>query len=250
MTASERGAELAREPGRGRAAGGSGPAGAARTGLAVALAAAAGSLNAISFLSLGGVFVSVMTGNLVLLGVGAARGEPGIVAHVAVALAGYGAGVAGGAALAGRPAEGQGTWPARVTVTLLAELALLAGLTAGWELTGGRPEHAAQLVLLAAASVAMGAQSAAVNRLDVPGFSTTFLTSTLIRAVTELVSGPREHLAVQIAAVTSLVAGALASGLLVTRAPRWAPVPVMCVLAAVLAGAAILRRAERPGGRA
>jgi uncharacterized membrane protein YoaK (UPF0700 family) len=218
-------------------------AAATRTTLTVALAAGAGSLDALAFLALGKVFVSVITGNLVLLGIGlGGHGEHQVALRVAVAVACYAIGSTAGAAIAGRAENDQPVWPGRVTTALLVELVLLAGFTGGWELAAARPAGAVQVVLLGIAAAAMGLQSAAVNRLALPGFSSTYLTSTLIRAVTELVHGPRHHVGAKVAALTSVVVGALAGALLVTFAPRFAPVIAIGLLAAVLVTSMILGR--------
>jgi uncharacterized membrane protein YoaK (UPF0700 family) len=210
--------------------------------LTVALTAGSGSLDAVAFLALGKVFVSVITGNLVLFGIGLDQREHQLALRVAVAIASYAVGATAGAVITGRARADQPVWPGRVTVALLAELALLAGFAGGWELAAARPAGGAQLALLAVAAAAMGLQSAAVHRLALPGFSSTYLTSTLIRAVTELVLGPRDHVAPKVAALTSVVAGALAGAVLITEAPRFAPVIAIAALAAVLVTTAILGR--------
>jgi uncharacterized membrane protein YoaK (UPF0700 family) len=218
-------------------------AAATRTALTVTLVAGTGSLDAVAFLALGKVFVSVITGNLVLLGIGlGGRGEHQVALRVAVAIACYAVGATVGAAIAGRAENGQPVWPGRVTTALLVELVLLGGFAGGWELAAARPVGAAQVTLLGVAAAAMGLQSAAVNRLALPGFSSTYLTSTLIRAVTELVHGPRDHVGAKVAALTSVVVGALAGALLVTAAPRFAPAIAIGLLAAVLVASTILSR--------
>jgi uncharacterized membrane protein YoaK (UPF0700 family) len=218
-------------------------AAATRTGLTVALTAGSGSLDALAFLALGKVFVSVITGNLVLLGIGlGVQGEHQVAVRVAVAIASYAVGATAGAAITGRAQADQPVWPGRVTAALLAELVLLAGFAVGWELAAARPVGGAQLALLAVAAGAMGVQSAAVNRLALPGFSSTYLTSTLIRAVMELALGPRHHVGAKIAALASAVTGALAGALLVTEAPRFAPAIATAALATVLITSAILGR--------
>jgi uncharacterized membrane protein YoaK (UPF0700 family) len=214
-----------------------------RTALTVALAAGTGSLDALAFLALGKVFVSVITGNLVLFGIGlGGRGEHQVALRVAVAIISYAAGATAGAAITGRAENDQPVWPGRVTTALLVELVLLGAFAGGWELAAARPAAASQAVLLGIAAAAMGLQSAAVNRLALPGFSSTYLTSTLIRAVTELVHGPRDHVGAKIAALTSVVVGALAGALLVTAAPRFAPAIAIGLLAAVLVTSMILSR--------
>jgi uncharacterized membrane protein YoaK (UPF0700 family) len=69
--------------------------------LATLLAGTSGALDALGFLALGGVFASVMTGNLVLLGLGAGTRNGGLAVHAVVAIGGYSLGVAIGAARPG-----------------------------------------------------------------------------------------------------------------------------------------------------
>jgi uncharacterized membrane protein YoaK (UPF0700 family) len=64
--------------------------------IAIALTFGSGAMDVASFTRLGGVFASVMTGNIVLCGLAAARGSVSLIAHTATAFAGYVAGVAGG----------------------------------------------------------------------------------------------------------------------------------------------------------
>jgi uncharacterized membrane protein YoaK (UPF0700 family) len=70
------------------------------TVIAVALTFASGAMDVSSFTRLGSVFTSVMTGNIVLWGLAAARGSLTLASHTAVAIVGYIAGVAGGSRIA------------------------------------------------------------------------------------------------------------------------------------------------------
>lgn len=219
-----------------------------RDRLTIILAVGSGSLNVISFLGLGRVFASVITGNLVLLGIGIGKPDGTVALHAGVATLGYLVGVAAGALISGHPEDGQPPWPRRVSVALLAELALLCGLLAGWELSGAHPAGNAGLTLLSVLTAAMGLQSAAVIRLAVPGYSTTFLTSTLIRTVTELLIGPRERVAIKVAALLSLITGALAGVLLFDNTPRLAPLLALLLVAVVLVLALRLPQPRDPGG--
>jgi Protein of unknown function (DUF1275) len=64
--------------------------------IAIALMFASGANDVASFTRLGGVFTSVMTGNIVLWGLAAAQRSVSLFSHTAVSIAGYIAGVAGG----------------------------------------------------------------------------------------------------------------------------------------------------------
>ena len=64
--------------------------------IAIALTFASGANDVTSFTRLGGVFTSVMTGNIVLWGLSAAERSVSLFSHTAVSIAGYITGVAGG----------------------------------------------------------------------------------------------------------------------------------------------------------
>ena len=218
-----------------------------RDALVVALAVTTGGMDAIGFIAMGGVFASVMTGNLVLLGVSIGRRNGSLAAHVGVALAGYIAGVVAGVIVAGRPDPGRSTWPARVTAALLVELALIIGLTVGWELAGGHPAGDPQLLLLAVAALAMGIQSSAVRSLAAPGLSSTYMTGTLTGLVSAVAAG--DGLAGQrrnLAMIAAVVIGAALGGVLVLEVPRAAPAVALAALSSVVLTA---RLTATPTGR-
>jgi len=238
------------------------PDGRVLTVIAVALTFASGAMDVASFTRLGSVFTSVMTGNIVLWGLAAARGSLTLASHTAVAIVGYIAGVAGGSRIAvgapgagGRAAAGgdgreggdgkdaggkdgdeqardaragegrAGGWPAHVTWALLAELALLGGFAVGWEITGAEPGGWVQFCLLAVAAAGMGVQSSAVKYMGLTEVSTTYLTGTLTGLVSSLVSpGPRAtDRWRRLGVLLGLAAGASLTGLLVATAPDGVP---------------------------
>jgi uncharacterized membrane protein YoaK (UPF0700 family) len=237
---------------------------------AIALTFGSGAMDVASFTRLGTVFTSVMTGNMVLFGLAAARRSAALAVHTLVAIAGYvtgvgagsriavsggggaggsggpgGAGGSGGAGGAGGPggsggadgADGaRGTLPAHVSRALLAELVLLAVLAAGWEAAGANPAGWGQFCLLAVAAAAMGVQSTAVKHMGLTEVSTTYLTGTLTGLVSSLVSrrgaagGPRRA-----GVLLGLVAGAGLSGLLVATAPAGVPALPLAALVTTVA---------------
>jgi len=204
-------------------------------GLAAALAFASGSTDLASFTRLGGVFASVMTGNLVLLGLGIARASGALVAHTAVALAGYIAGAALGTAVSARSGSGEELWSAAVTATLVIEVAVFAIFTVGWELASGHPTGAWQLCLLAAAALAMGLQSAAVRGVRT-SLATTYLTGTLTGAVAEIVTAGRrgKGIGLNVAVLAAAVAGATAGGGLLLVLPAALPALPMAAVTTVI----------------
>ncbi|MEV8058475.1 YoaK family protein [Streptomyces antimycoticus] len=215
----------------GRAAGSGGVA------AAVVLTVVTGAMDAISFLALGGVFTSVMTANLSLLGMSTASMDATLARDTAVAMAGY----VVGALLSGRIVRGpRPAWRARCALTV--ELLALGGLWAAWAATGGHPSGGRQLGLLAVAALAMGGQSGLVRAVGPPGFSTTYLTGVLTGLLVDAArSGTVGRLS--IALLGALVVGAAAGGLLVAHAARAAPaLPTGLVALVLLASLTSLAR--------
>ena len=221
--------------------------------IAIALTFGSGAADVASFTRLGSVFTSVMTGNIVLLGLAVAQGSLTLASHTVVSIAGYIAGVAAGTWIArgvkGREAgsgSGEaGVLPAHVTWVLLAELTLLAGFTAGWEVSGASPAGWAQFALLATLAAAMGVQSSAVNDMGLTQVSTTYLTGTLTGLVSSLVSRGQDtpHGLRRFGVLIGLVAGASLCGLFVATAADAVPVLPLAALVTTLV------LATGPGGR-
>jgi uncharacterized membrane protein YoaK (UPF0700 family) len=231
-----------------RRAGDGGWHAAVRDSRVVLLTVTAGAVNAVSFLVLGKVFVSVITGNMVLLGVAASTGNSAIAIHGGVALAGYAAGVLVSAPIAARGGGGHpGTWPASVTATLAAELVVLVAFCAGWEAAQGHPRGTGQGALLVVLAAAMGMQSSAVRRLG--QMSSTYLTSTLTGVLAGLATRTTpEGLGRSLGALAAIVAGAVAGGFLATTsAYPWLPVVILLPPGLVVAGALIAPGLEAPG---
>jgi uncharacterized membrane protein YoaK (UPF0700 family) len=154
-----------------------------RNTLLMLLAFATGATDAAAFVHLGHVFASVITGNLVVLGVSVLAGDHHLTLFAGCALIGYSSGVLVAAPRRERQPTDPG-WPPRVTAALRGELVLLALFAIGWELAGHSPSVAWDAVLLFIASAAMGVQSTAVRRLG--QISTTYLTSTLTGLLEDL----------------------------------------------------------------
>jgi uncharacterized membrane protein YoaK (UPF0700 family) len=205
-----------------------------RDGLVVTLALTAGAVNAVTFVRLGKVFSSVITGNLALLGVAAGQHEGSLAENGSLALAGYAVGVLAGA-LAGRAVRSdQRIWPRQATVTLAAELLVLAGFSGGWLAADGHPAGGAQLTLLAVAAMAMGMQSAAVRCLG--PISSTYLTSTLTGILEAIPIGSLpESWQRSVSALGALVVGAVIGGAAATASPALVPVIVLVPVSAVVA---------------
>jgi uncharacterized membrane protein YoaK (UPF0700 family) len=160
-----------------------------RARLVVILAVTSGATDAIGFLALGSAFTSVMTGNLVLLGVGAADRNLSAVVLVSVAIASFMVGAAVGARTAGQAREDDPVWPRAVSIALAVELLLYTAFAVGWWLEGADPAGGVLMPLLALNAGALGLQSSAIQRFGVSGLSTTYLTGTLTTIVIRLSQG-------------------------------------------------------------
>lgn len=201
--------------------------------LVVLLTLTTGAVDVTSFLTLGNVFSSVVTGDMVLLGAAAGTGRPELAVHSGVALAGYVIGVLVGAPLAAQPHHASGTWPPSVTVTLAVELVILGAFSAGWELARTHPSGGGQLALVAVLAAAMGLQAAAVRRLG--QMSTTYLTSTLTALVAGLVTGSKpDGMARSLGVLATIIIGAIAASIVLETARAWLPIVILLPLALVI----------------
>ncbi|MFI5489030.1 YoaK family protein [Micromonospora echinaurantiaca] len=204
-----------------------------------------GSADALGFLSLGGAFASVMTGNMVLLGLSAGRGEAELALTSGSAIVSFIAGVLAGARLAGAAQPDDPVWPRRVTGALVLELLVFVVFLVVWEVDlPNRSEHV-DLTLLMLSAAALGVQSSAVQRFGVPGLSSTYLTGTL----TSLIAGvaarkPWHSLRPKTHVLLALMGGAAVGALVALRLPALAPALLIVPLGFVIAVSA--RMAEKP----
>ncbi len=225
-----------------------------RDSLVLLLAWAAGSVDAIGYFSLNHVFTANMTGNTVLLGLSLGQGRSLAALSNLVALAGFVAGVALGALIVesgGQP----GTWDRRVTTALLLEAVMLSAFTVLWHLAPQGPLRGSEVVytLIAFSALAMGIQSAAVRRLNLPGVATTYVTGTitsLFSGLTRLLHSARPQAAkkeasveggawnpsarLQASVVITYGFSALASGFFQSRVPGLVAVAPLLAIAVVL----------------
>jgi uncharacterized membrane protein YoaK (UPF0700 family) len=197
----------------------------------------AGTVDAIGYLGLGHVFTANMTGNAVLLGLAFGQGQFLAAFRALFALGGFILGVGGGAILAHRAGTDVDqrrafVGPVMVEALILALFALLLHLPM-------IPRNQDTLyVLIGLSAVAMGVQSAAVRRLNLPGIATTVLTGTITSLVAGLVrllhityvSSPSEepvesaasrkhHLRLQAGVFMVYVVAAIAAGFFQHRVP-------------------------------
>ena len=222
-------------------------AGRTRAHLVVVLAVTSGATDAIGFLALGSAFTSVMTGNMVLLGVGTAARDSTLVISCVVAILSFVLGAAIGARVAGVPSRGDSMWPRAVTVALYVELVLFAAFATLWWSLGSDPGADWLYALLGLNAAALGMQSSAIQRFGVSGLSTTYLTGTLTTVVAKLIGGHRlRAVAHSLTILLGLIVGAALGTLLVEMLPVAVPAIQLVTLAAVLAGVHLSRHLHRP----
>jgi uncharacterized membrane protein YoaK (UPF0700 family) len=193
--------------------------------LVVALAVVSGITDASGFVHLGGAFSSVMTGNMVLLGLAAGTGNGGLAARAGAAIVAFVAGCVIGGRVAGQPGPEDGVWPRAITRALAIELVIFVAYGIALEATGGNPVgDVSRTALLALNALALGLQSSAIQRFGVSGLSTTYLTGTLTTTIVHLSSGrPVRHVALNLQLLGALIVGAGIGGLVATHAMRVIP---------------------------
>ena len=206
-----------------------------RQALVVVLTFVTGSADAMGFLALGGAFSSVMTGNMVLLGLSVGQADAELALTSAAAIGSFIVGVLVGAHLAGVPQNGDPVWPRAVNRALLLEAAVFTVFTVVWETSGPSPSADLQLGLLMMSATALGIQSSAIQRFGVPGLSSTYLTGTLTALIGAVAArSPRTVLLPKAEILLALIAGAcvgaVVSGHLPVLAPGQLLVPLLGVI--------------------
>lgn len=207
-----------------------------RHALVVVLTFLTGSADAVGFLALGGAFSSVMTGNMVLLGLSAGRGDADLALTSGCAIASFITGVLAGARLAGSAQPNDPVWPRRVTRALVLELLVFVVLLVVWVANLPSRSEQVDLGVLMLSAAALGVQSSAVQRFGVPGLSSTYLTGTL----TSLIAGvaarsPGRSLRPKAHVLLALITGAAVGALIALHLPAWSPALLIVPLVFVIA---------------
>ncbi|GGG23812.1 DUF1275 family protein [Rhodococcoides trifolii] len=191
--------------------------------LGLLLSAASGGVDVLALTRLGGAFASVITGNVVVIGVSIGDANLRVLSYAGTAVIAYAIGVMiGHVVLRFRGAA------------LGVEFALVLGLAGLWIATAAHPAGTLQYAALVLAALAMGVQSAAFTLAGIPGVSTTYFTGTLTGLVAGLVTGGGMNRPAA-SALCALLIGASATGLAVSRAEVYAVlIPFFLVLGALV----------------
>jgi uncharacterized membrane protein YoaK (UPF0700 family) len=167
----------------------------------LALTVTTGLVDAVSYLGLGHVFTANMTGNVVLLGFGLAHAGGLPVLAPLISLAAF---------LLGASAGG------RIAVSLAAHRRLLGGSAILAAAVTVKIASLAAYVIIGLVAFAMGVRNATVRKLAVPDLTTTVLTLTLtgFAADSRTAGGTSHNSRRRVAAVASMLIGALIGALL------------------------------------
>lgn len=217
-------------------------------GLAIALAAAAGFVDAHIYVNVTPVFVANMSGNLIHLGISVGSDDGGPAVATLIALVAFIAGVIVATSHHDHQVARQRS--VRPTSLLALESALLAALTA-WLIASSpsftaRP-NASDLPILVLAAVAMGIQAGALRRVGEIAVATTYGTGAIVRIGEKLVLAARraerpsgDRRSVAIAVLVVVLVGYVGGAIL---AARLGSSPWLLVLptAVVAAGAVVSR---------
>jgi uncharacterized membrane protein YoaK (UPF0700 family) len=150
------------------------------------LSLTAGSADALGYLSLGNVFTSNMTGNVVLLGIHLGQGKFELAARGVYVLSIFVLGLGLGAWLSRKLPEKK--WPVLAFRLIGLEKILLLLFGISWLFCVKTVGGIGSYLPLALLAVAMGLQSAAMFRLSAPGVGTTAVTGTLTALTSGLVA--------------------------------------------------------------
>ncbi|WP_164479040.1 YoaK family protein [Nakamurella antarctica] len=204
--------------------------------LIVLLAVNSGAIDAIGFIALGGAFSSVMTGNMVLIGISAAEANGALAITVLLSLVCFMCGCAAGARIVGKPKPTDSIWPTEIRRVLAVELALVVAVLIVWLISGPDRSNGVKLAMLGANALALGLQSSGMQKFGVSGLSTTYLTGTLTTVVSRLVlREPVREVGHSITILLGLIVGAGTGALLAFHANSFAALlPVVMVAAATI----------------
>jgi uncharacterized membrane protein YoaK (UPF0700 family) len=219
--------------------------------LAYVLTFTAGLINAVTVLGLGDIFASLMTGNVVFIGLAIGGAEDFSAWRSGLAILAF----LIGAAFGGRIAADAKKKPLRSWLLPVAalEATLLVAAAAVAHVYIGRSTEAttapAVLVTIALASLAMGVRNSTISELDLPDLKTTVLTLTLsgLAADSKLGAGKDQHVTRRVMSVLLIVGGAAIGALLLSA--FGIALPLVIVAATVLL-ATLLYASTREAGRA
>jgi uncharacterized membrane protein YoaK (UPF0700 family) len=202
--------------------------------LLISMTLVTGLVDAVSYLTLGHVFVANMTGNVVFLGFAVAGAHGFSIAASLVALVCFGVGSVIGGRIVARYGNHRGH---HLAIATAAESVFLATavLLALW--SSNTPQHGFRYGLIIVLSVATGIQNSSIRKLAVPDLTTTVLTMTVtgIAADSALGGGRGSKSGRRLVAVAAMFIGAVVGALLVLHVGMVVPLAIAFVVIAFVA---------------
>lgn len=205
------------------------------------LSLASGCTDVLSFLKLGDLFTSAMTGNTALLAIAIGRGQLLAASRSLCALLGFTLGVAL-ATVIYAPWHAQQNARRGLKRLLLLELVFLGGCAALWSASPDPVQGGALYAVIVLSAFSMGIQAVGARSINSSGISTIVFTTGLIQIVTSAIGtltrraagGPSPASNAHLGTFAAFGLGAVLSALLVSvcvKALIWLPVAaVSCAL--------------------
>ncbi|MGW2839402.1 YoaK family protein [Streptomyces sp. NPDC001493] len=186
--------------------------------LMLTLTVVTGLIDAVSYLSLGHVFVANMTGNVVFLGFALAGADGLSVLASLVSMAAFLTGALAGGRFGSRFAAHRGRLLAFTTAL---QAVLVLGALVAVTVSHGEVTPWARYTLIVLLGLAMGMQNAVARRLGVPDLTTTVLTLTLTGLAADSVpaGGAAPRPGRRVLSVLAMFLGALVGAALRTELP-------------------------------
>ena len=212
--------------------------------LLLILTVVTGTVDAVSILSLGRVFVANMTGNVVFVGF-AIAGAPGFSLSASLfALAGFLIGAYGGGVAIGRHGSNRGVL---FRDGVIVELVFLIAALVVSAVSSTPFDGSVRDVIAITAAIALGLQNAVVRRLAVPDLTTTVLTMALTGIAADVRKHDRVVVLRRLLAVITMLGGALVGALLVLHVSAASALGLATGLLGLVTVCAILA-VRRPAG--
>src|SRR5262245_21752004 len=177
--------------------------------LMLVLTVLTGVVDAVSILSLGGVFVANMTGNIIFIGFAIAGARAISLTASLSALAGFVAGAIIGGAVVDRLGWHRGRL---VAIVASGELGLVLIALGASAVAGRHPGPGAREAIAATLALAMVSQVATVRKLKVFDLATMAVTMALTGILAEIRRGDRFDVVRRVLAILSIFAGATVGG--------------------------------------
>jgi len=186
-----------------------------------AMTFATGLIDAVSYIAIGGLFTANMTGNLVLLGFALAGTGGFSISRTLLSLVAFAIGSALGGRLARHWDERPFLWFRRTTAIEIGLLAVAALLTIGLPTGIHPPDSPRRYAVIAVLAITMGMRNATVRRLGFTDVPTTVSTSTISDLASDswLGGGERRHEPRRVAAIATMLIGAVIGAVAVRASP-------------------------------